>query len=261
MIIAVCNQKGGVGKTTLATNIAAGLATQDAPALVVDGDPQGNATTALGLTTNPETLTLNDVLAAIAAGSAPTVTREAIQHASPAWPGVDILPADRLLASREADTSLGRESRLATALQGVANTYAHIIIDCPPALGMLTTNALVAADQALIVSTARETSADGVAEMVSTIATVRTHYNHGLSLAGIVVNQYLPDRVDRRTWKENLAAYYGQYLIDTHLPEREYIARAASTHAPIPHGIDPQTDNALTAIITTLTTTQEKDPN
>lgn len=235
MIIAVCNQKGGVGKTTLATNLARQLRGDDKPVLLIDADPQGNATTTMGIEVNPGDFTLNDVLAAVASGSPGGIARQSIQHLAEPW-SLDLLPADRLLASRESDTSLGREARLATITEELRGDYAHIVIDCPPAIGMLTTNALVAADRALIVTHARETAVDGVSEMVSTIATVRAHYNPRLVLAGILMNAYRADRVDRRTWAEELRKYYGDYLLETPIPEREAIAAAASRHEPIPEG-------------------------
>ncbi|OCA93143.1 chromosome partitioning protein [Actinobaculum suis] len=254
MIIAVCNQKGGVGKTTVATNLAAWLG-RDGRVLVVDADPQGNATTTLGVELTSESFTLNDVLAAVAAGQSPTVVRQAIQPATEEWNLVDVLPADRLLASRSEDTSLGRESRLRTALEAIADDYAHIIIDCPPSLGMLTTNALVAADRALIVTTARETAVDGVAEMVSTIATVRTYYNARLSLGGIFINSYRPDRIDARNWHTILTQFYDGYMIPTPLPARELISRAGSSHTPIPAGSDLKIDTALDTLTRHITGT------
>lgn len=233
-IIAVCNQKGGVGKTTLATNLAAMLRDRTGKKnLLIDCDPQGNATTTVGVELSSDDFTLNDVLAGIAAGNEGKSALQAIKTIPVPW-NIDLLPANRLLASREADDALGREMRLKTVTSALARRYANIIIDCPPTLGVLTTNALVAAEKAVIVTTARETAADGVAEMVSTIATVRTFYNPQLTLAGIILNSYRPDRVDRRLWAEQLAEQYGSYLISTPLPEREAIAAASSKHLPIP---------------------------
>lgn len=235
MIIAICNQKGGVGKTTLATNIAYQLGLRsEKPVLLVDADPQGNATTMMSIDVDSSTLTLNDVMSAIATGGSPEVTSHAVYPASEVWGNIEVLPADRLLASRENDVSLGREQRLASALSVIKHEYAHIVVDCPPSLGMLTTNALVAADRALVVSTARESSADGVAEMITTLATVRSCYNPKLSLSGIAINSYRNDRVDRRTWKNALSdTYEDLVLLDAIIPEREAIARAGSDHEPI----------------------------
>lgn len=252
MIIAVCNQKGGVGKTTIATNLAHRLSRQGT-ILLVDADPQGNATTTLGLDLAPQALTLNDVLAAIAAGQDPTVVYQAIVTAPTQWGEVDILPADRLLASRQEDVGIGREYRLKTALRPLVEDYAHIIIDCPPSLGVLTTNALVASDTALIVTTAREAAVDGVSEMISTIAACRSYYNSSLYLAGILLNAHRPDRTDRQSWHETLQASFGSYLIDAYLPEREAVAHAATAHTPIKTGLDPLIDTALTQTMTIIT--------
>ena len=251
MIIAVCNQKGGVGKTTVATNLAHRLSNQGT-VLLVDADPQGNATTTIGLDLQPEALTLNDVLAAVAAGHDPAVVYQAVVSANSEWGEVDVLPADRLLASRQEDVGIGREFRLRNAIGPLMEDYAHIVIDCPPSLGILTTNALVAADMALIVTSAREAAVDGVAEMISTIAACRSYYNPNLQLAGILVNAHRPDRTDRKTWHETLQTSFGSYLIDGYLPERELVAHAASAHTPIKPSLDPLIDTALSQTITTI---------
>lgn len=232
MIISLVNQKGGVGKTTLAINLASYLASLGGGVLLIDADPQGNATSTIGIEILEDTYTLNDVLASIASGADPSATLQALQPAPAPW-GIDVLPADRLLASRETDIALGRESRLRTALSVLKDRYDHIVIDCPPSLGMLTTNALVASDTAFIVTTARETATDGVAEIISTIVTVRAHYNHSLRLAGIILNSYRADRVDRRQWHDWLIHAYGDYVLEPAIPEREAIAVAGSRHLPI----------------------------
>lgn len=251
MIVCVCNQKGGVGKTTLATNLAYLLCEKGGrQVLLIDGDPQGNASTSVGVELDSKSFTLNDVLAAIASGASGEIGLQAVVKTVPGW-FFDVLPADRLLASRESDTSLGRESRLRTLVEALRFDYEHVVIDCPPSLGMLTTNALVAADKALVVTTPRETSFDGVAEIVETIAKVRAHYNPHLQLCGIAVNSYRDDRIDRRYWLENLQKYYGKYVITPPIPEREAIAQAATSHQPINY-IDQAVSAAFTNIYKTI---------
>ena len=234
-IIAVANQKGGVGKTATTVNLADALARNGRRVLVIDADPQANATSILDVELDVESRTLHDVLTAVATGQAGAgALAAAIHPAGPAWGGIDVVPAQRELASREADNSPGREFHLRTAMDGAVEGYDVVIIDCPPSLGALTLSALTAATGVLVVTEPRASSVDGVAELTTTIYTVRRYYNKKLTSAGILINRWRSDRLDRAVWREELHNTYGSVMIDHPLPEREVIAVAATNHVPVP---------------------------
>ena len=234
-IVAVANQKGGVGKTATTVNLADALAHNGHRVLVIDADPQANATSILDVELDVESRTLHDVLTAVATGQAGAgALAAAIHPAGPAWDGIDVVPAQRELASREADTSVGREFHLRTAMDGAIDDYDAVIIDCPPSLGALTLSALTAATSVLIITEPRASSVDGVAELTTTISTVQRYYNPGLSVAGILINRWRNDRLDRAVWREELRAIYGSDVIDHPLPEREVVAVAATNRVPVP---------------------------
>lgn len=236
IVIAVANQKGGVGKTATTVNLAGALARNGHRILVIDADPQANATSILDVELNPvESRTLHDVLTAVATGQAGAgALAAAIHPAGPAWDGIDVIPSQRELASREADTSPGREFHLRTAMDGAIEEYNVVLIDCPPSLGALTLSALTAATSVLIVTEPRASSVDGVAELTTTISTVQRYYNPGLTTAGILINRWRSDRLDRAVWRDELRAIYSATMIDHPLPEREVVAVAATNRVPVP---------------------------
>lgn len=234
-IVAVANQKGGVGKTATTVNLADALARAGHRILVIDADPQANATSILDVELDDESRTLHDVLTAVATGHAGAgALAAAIHPAGPAWTDIDVIPSQRELASREADNSPGREFHLRTAMDSAIEEYDVVLIDCPPSLGALTLSALTAATSVLIVTEPRASSVDGVAELAVTIDTVRRYYNKELTTAGILINRWRSDRLDRAVWRQELAAIYGAAMIDHPLPEREVVAVAATNRVPVP---------------------------
>lgn len=252
-IIAIANQKGGVGKTSTTVNLAARFTTMGLRVLVIDADPQANATAILDVELDANDRTLNDVLVAVATGQfGPGTISASVVPAGPSWRGVDVVPAERALAAREADTAVGREHLLRTALDGAIDDYGIVLIDCPPSLGALTLGALTAADSVLIVSEARTSSVDGVDQLMDTIGAVRRYYNPRLTVSGILINKWRSDRLDRAVWKDVLRDTYSEALIDHSLPEREIVATAATNHVPVPHNEGRDYVLALDAIASSI---------
>lgn len=242
-IIAVCNQKGGVGKTTVTAGLAEVLSHRlGKRVLLIDVDPQFNATSTLGV--NEAEFTLNDVMAGGEGGEIiPGIMADAAVHAGSdwqadagkgqEWPTMHLVSSERALAGREQDQMMGREHRLRIALDGATEGYDVILLDCPPSLGQLTINALVAADAALLVTEPRAASVEGLAEIVKTLGSVRQLFNPGLALAGIIVNKVNKRKVDQAYWIGRLESDYGPQLLPPYLPEREAFAKANSAAVPL----------------------------
>jgi chromosome partitioning protein len=247
-VIALCNQKGGVGKTSITVGLADVLARQGRRVLVIDADPQANATANLAPDASPA-FTLNDVLAGDPATRqvAPGVITDAVVPAGDGWAGVDLVAAEPALASREQDQDLGREYRLRTATEGALDRWDVVLVDCPPNRGQLTVNALTAADAALLVTEPRAASVDGLAQMTTTVATVRQHFHRDLRLAGVVVNKHRTDRRDRTEWVDQLREDYGTRLLEPFVPDREVVAIAASAAAPL-HAYGSRARDVLDAL-------------
>lgn len=222
--VAVVNQKGGVGKTTVTLGLAGAAMARGWRVLVVDLDPQANATTALGVSAPP--FDANDVLVADRRGAA----AEAI--APSGWGvQVEVLAGSLNLAHRETDVGIGTEFRLRTALDGVSG-YELVLIDCPPSLGRLTVNGLVAADAALVVTEPAAPSLHGVELVLDTCRIVAQHYNDGLRVAGIVVNK-MPAQGSEAAYRlaELRAAY--DFVWDPPLRPRVVLGEALGAHAPV----------------------------
>ena len=241
-VIAFANQKGGVGKTSVILGVASAASANEVPTLVIDLDPQANATAVLGAANSDRTI--NEVLYTGIRGCA----AEAVSPSS--WPAIDIIPATLALADREAQQDHAFEQRLRDSLQhDELNKYELILIDCQPSVGKLVLNALVASDQILIITEPTMEASAGVAAIQRTIATARHYYNEKLSVAGVVIN-----KVDLRT-RENkyriaeIEKHIGSQLWSPYVPYRAAMSESRGSGVPV-HSFGKEASD-LTAVFDT----------
>ncbi|MCE9551424.1 MAG: AAA family ATPase [Betaproteobacteria bacterium] len=228
-ILAITNQKGGVGKTTTTINLAASLAAVKQRVLLIDLDPQGNATMGSGINKRDLTATIYHVLL-----SSKTLHEVRLHSEAGKY---DVLPANRDLAGAEIELVdlPQRETRLKQVLQTVTSEYDYVLIDCPPALNLLTLNGLCAAGSVMIPVQCEYYALEGLSDLVNTIRKVRAHLNPDLEIEGLLRTMFDPRNTLALQVSEQLQQHFGEKVYRTIIPRNVRLAEAPSYGVPVLH--------------------------
>ena len=227
-VVAIANQKGGVGKTTTAVNLAASLAVAEQRTLLIDGDPQGNASSGVGLVRDSVSKTVYDVL--IGNSSLDDVIHRGVQFRH-----LDVAPATADLAAAEVEMvdQPERDRAMRNALIAVKDRYDYVLIDCPPSLGLITVNMLAAADTLLIPVQCEYYALEGLSQLLNTVHLVQRSVNERLEIEGVLLTMYDARLNLSRQVAADAREYFGSQVYDTVIPRNIRLAEAPSFGKPI----------------------------
>lgn len=226
-IISFSNQKGGVGKTTSAVNVAASLGILGHKVLLIDLDPQGNATSGVGIAKKNLKFSIHDVLVGKISAEAAVIKTE--------FENLDVIPANIALAGAEYNLyqEEGSEGVMKNALEPIKDKYDYIIIDCPPSLSMLTVNSMVASDGVIIPMQCEFYALEGLSQLTVTINRIKANYNNKLNITGILITMYNSRLLLSLQVINELNKHYSDKLFDTHISRGVRVSEAPGFGMPV----------------------------